>query len=91
MGSAADMDFILSAGRASEHQGLREGGACFVMRVSRLQCREWIMEKHWSREPRGTAEIGTEQNIESVSRRGQYHAVCERLWILHSSAQRGLL
>lgn len=30
MGSAADMDLILSAGRASEHQGLRERAACFV-------------------------------------------------------------
>lgn len=31
MGSAADMDFILSAGEASEHQGLRGGAACFVI------------------------------------------------------------
>lgn len=30
MGSAADMEFILSAGRASEHQGLRGGAARFV-------------------------------------------------------------
>lgn len=31
MGSAADMDLILSAGRASEHPGPGEGAACFVM------------------------------------------------------------
>lgn len=42
MGSAADMDFIRSAGRASEYQGLREGAARFV--IESLSAAEWRMD-----------------------------------------------